>query len=62
MSNDASNDKPTSVQWAVRCLWISVGLVVLLSIAPFLGVTGIPRTWLLSRRTLSLFVFWPGWR
>ena len=42
MTNEASNLKPTSVQWAVRCLWISVSLVLVVSIAPFLGVAGIP--------------------
>jgi hypothetical protein len=42
MSTDASSDKPKSVQRAVVCLWISVGLALIVTGAPFIGLLDSP--------------------
>ena len=43
MSSPTSGNKPKSVQWAVVCLWVSVGLVSVLTVDSWVGLVGIPR-------------------
>ena len=42
MPNEPSNHPPASVRRAVLCIWISIALVVLLSVGSVLGVADIP--------------------
>lgn len=42
MLSQATNTKPLSIQRAVICLWLSAGLVVLLTVASWVGLQQIP--------------------